>query len=73
MCWVPPGYAHGFLVTSDYAEVQYKTTDYWAPQHERCIIWNDRDIGIPWPVTGEPVQSQKDRAGLSLKEAEVFP
>ena len=73
MCWVPPGYAHGFLVTSDYAEVQYKTTDYWAPQHERCIIWNDRDIGIPWPLTGEPVLSQKDRVGLPLKEAEVFP
>jgi len=73
MCWVPPGYAHGFLVTSDYAEVQYKTTDYWAPQHERCIIWNDRDINIPWPLTGEPVLSQKDRVGLPLREAEVFP
>jgi len=73
MCWVPPGYAHGFLVTSDYAEVQYKTTDYWAPQHERCIIWNDRDLGVPWPLKGEPVLSQKDRAGLSLKEADVFP
>ena len=73
MCWVPPGFAHGFLVVSDHAEVQYKTTDYWAPQHERCIIWNDRDIGIPWPLTGEPVQSQKDRVGLPLKEAEVFP
>ena len=73
MCWVPPGYAHGFLVTSDFAEVQYKTTDYWAPLHERCIIWNDRDLGVPWPLKGEPVLSQKDRAGLSLKEAEVFP
>ena len=73
MCWVPPGYAHGFLVTSDYAEVQYKTTDYWAPQHERCIIWNDRDLGVPWPLKGEPVLSQKDRVGLPLKEAEVFP
>jgi dTDP-4-dehydrorhamnose 3,5-epimerase len=73
MCWVPPGYAHGFLVTSDYAEVQYKTTDYWAPQHERCIIWNDRDIAIAWPVKGEPVLSQKDRVGLPLGQAEVFP
>jgi dTDP-4-dehydrorhamnose 3,5-epimerase len=73
MCWVPPGYAHGFLVASDYAEVQYKTTDYWAPQHERCIIWNDRDLSIPWPVKGEPVLSQKDRAGLPLERAEVFP
>jgi dTDP-4-dehydrorhamnose 3,5-epimerase len=73
MCWVPSGFAHGFLVVSDHAEVQYKTTDYWAPQHERCIIWNDRDLGIAWPVKGEPILSQKDRTGLPLKEAEVFP
>ena len=73
MCWVPPGFAHGFLVVSDYAEVQYKTTDYWAPQHERCIIWNDPALGIPWPLKGEPVLSQKDRVGLPLREAEVFP
>lgn len=73
MCWVPPGFAHGFLVVSDHAEVQYKTTDYWAPQHERCIVWNDPDLAISWPLKGEPVLSQKDRAGLSLKEAEVFP
>jgi len=73
MCWVPPGFAHGFLVTSDFAEVQYKTTDYWAPLHERCIIWNDRDISIPWPLTGEPVLSPKDRMGLPLREAGVFP
>jgi dTDP-4-dehydrorhamnose 3,5-epimerase len=73
MCWVPPGFAHGFLVVSDYAEVQYKTTDYWAPQHERCIVWNDRDLGIPWPLQGEPVLSQKDRAGLAFKQAEHFP
>jgi dTDP-4-dehydrorhamnose 3,5-epimerase len=73
MCWVPPGFAHGFLVVSDHAEVQYKTTDYWAPQHERCIVWNDPDLAIPWPLKGEPILSQKDRTGLSLKEAEVFP
>ena len=73
MCWVPPGFAHGFLVVSDHVEVLYKTTDYWAPQHERCIIWNDRDLAISWPVKGEPNLSQKDRTGLSLKEAEVFP
>ena len=73
MCWVPAGFAHGFLVVSDHAEVQYKTTDYWAPQHERCIIWNDRDLAIPWPVKGEPILSQKDRTGLPLKEAELFP
>lgn len=73
MCWIPPGFAHGYLVLSDEAEVQYKTTDYWAPQHERCIIWNDRDLGIPWPVTGDPLMSGKDRAGLPLRQAEVFP
>jgi len=73
MCWVPPGYAHGFVITSDYAEVQYKTTDYWAPQHERCIIWNDPDLAISWPLQGEPILSQKDRAGLPLRQAEVFP
>ena len=71
--WIPAGFAHGFLVTGDRAEVQYKTTDYWAPQHERCILWNDPDIGIPWPLRGEPVLSPKDRSGLPLKEAELFP
>jgi dTDP-4-dehydrorhamnose 3,5-epimerase len=73
MIWIPPGFAHGFLVTSDYAEVQYKTTDYYAPEHERCIAWNDRDLAISWPLNGEPILSQKDRAGLHLKDAEVFP
>jgi dTDP-4-dehydrorhamnose 3,5-epimerase len=72
-CWIPPGFAHGFLVMSDYAEVQYKVTDYWASQHERCILWNDPELGIPWPVKGAPVLSAKDRAGLPLREAEVFP
>ena len=73
MCWIPAGFAHGFLVTSDHAEVQYKTTDYYAPEHERCIAWNDRDLAISWPLKGEPILSPKDRAGLPLKEAEVFP
>lgn len=73
MCWVPPGFAHGFLVVSDHAEMQYKTTDYWAPQHERCILWNDPDLAIYWALKGEPILSQKDRTGLPLKEAEVFP
>ena len=73
LCWVPPGFAHGFLVTSDHAEVLYKTTDYYAPEHERSILWNDRDLGISWPVRGELVLSAKDRAGLALKDAEVFP
>jgi dTDP-4-dehydrorhamnose 3,5-epimerase len=73
MCWVPPGFAHGFLIVSDHAEVQYKTTDYYAPEHERCIIWNDPDLAISWPIKGEPVLSRKDRAGLPLRKSEVFP
>jgi len=73
MCWIPAGFAHGFLVTSDHAEVQYKTTDYYAPEHERCIVWNDRDLAISWPLAGAPILSQKDRNGLSLKQAELFP
>jgi dTDP-4-dehydrorhamnose 3,5-epimerase len=73
MCWVPSGFAHGFLVTSDHAEVQYKTTDYYAPGHERCIAWNDRDLNISWPLKGEPILSKKDQSGLALREAELFP
>ena len=73
MLWVPPGFAHGFLVISDSAEVLYKTTEYWAAQYERCIVWNDPDLNVPWPLDGEPTLSQKDRAGLPLKEAELFP
>ena len=71
--WVPPGFAHGFLVTSDHAEVQYKTTDYYAPEHERCIAWNDSDLGIAWPLSGEPILSAKDRTGLRFRQAEMFP
>jgi len=72
--WVPPGFAHGFYVTSGYAEVLYKTTDYYAPQWERAILWNDPEIGIHWPLkTGEsPILSQKDKDGLPLAEAEIF-
>src|SRR5687767_658821 len=55
MVWVPPGFAHGFLVTAEYAEVQYKATEYWAPRFERCIAWNDRRLSIPWPLRGEPL------------------
>lgn len=73
MMWIPPGFAHGFLVTSDHAEVQYKTTDYYAPEHERCIAWNDRDLAIAWPIEGEPILSPKDRAGVALGQAEIFP
>ena len=70
--FVPPGFAHGFLVLSDEADVLYKTTDYYAPQHERCLIWNDPGVGIAWPLSGEPVLAAKDRAGLRLNEAETF-
>ncbi len=71
--WVPSGFAHGFLVLSDFAECLYKTTDYWSPEHERCLIWNDPDLGIQWPIKGEPLLSHKDRKGTRFKEAEVFP
>lgn len=70
--WVPAGFAHGFLVLSDTAEFVYKTTDYYAPQHERCIAWNDADIGIQWPITHEPILSGKDKLGLNLNQAELF-
>ena len=70
--WVPAGFAHGFLVTSDAAEFLYKTTDYYAPEHERCIAWNDQDIAIEWPLTTPPSLSAKDQQGLALCEAETF-
>jgi len=70
--FVPPGFAHGFQVVSDEADVLYKTTDYYAQQHERCLIWNDPDVGIAWPLSGEPVLAAKDRAGLRLNAADTF-
>ncbi|CAD5912999.1 dTDP-4-dehydrorhamnose 3,5-epimerase [Planktothrix tepida] len=71
--WVPPGFAHGFLVISDIAEVLYKTTDYYAPQYERSLLWNDPDVGIDWPLNGiTPILSAKDQEGQSLKTAEFF-
>jgi dTDP-4-dehydrorhamnose 3,5-epimerase len=70
--WVPAGFAHGFVVTSESAEVLYKTTDYWAPEHERSILWNDPEIGIEWPLTGEPMMSGKDSLGKLLADAETF-
>ncbi|AKZ64627.1 dTDP-4-dehydrorhamnose 3,5-epimerase [Herbaspirillum hiltneri N3] len=70
--WVPPGFAHGFVVRSDYAEFLYKTTDYWMPEHERSILWNDPAIGIDWQIAGEPVLSAKDVQGKLLADAEVF-
>lgn len=71
--WLPAGFAHGFCVVSEVAEVLYKATDYYAPQHERCVIWNDPDLAIAWPLTVDPVVSAKDKAGQPFKTAEVFP
>ena len=72
--WVPEGFAHGFLVLSEYAEFLYKTTDYYAPAHERCIRWDDPQLAIDWPLHGlTPQLSAKDRQGLSLQDAETFP
>jgi dTDP-4-dehydrorhamnose 3,5-epimerase len=70
--WVPIGFAHGFLVVSEYADVFYKTTDYYAPQHEHCILWNDPELAIAWPLGGPPDLSPKDLHGKPLKDAEVF-
>ena len=72
MLWVPAGFAHGFLVLSEHAEVQYKTTDYYAPEHERTLLWNDPALAIAWPLAGEPVLSDKDRRGEPLASAETF-
>ncbi|OZH53638.1 dTDP-4-dehydrorhamnose 3,5-epimerase, partial [Hydrocoleum sp. CS-953] len=71
--WVPPGFAHGFLVVSETADVLYKTTDYYAPEYERSILWNDLEIGISWPLDGIEVKlSKKDAAGKTLKDADLF-
>jgi dTDP-4-dehydrorhamnose 3,5-epimerase len=70
--WIPPGFAHGFLVTSDWAEVNYKTTEYYDQPCERVLRWDDPDIGIEWPLAGEPVLSDKDAAASGLREAEAF-
>ncbi|WP_301102213.1 dTDP-4-dehydrorhamnose 3,5-epimerase [Propionivibrio sp.] len=71
--WVPPGMAHGFVVLSESAEFLYKTTDYWAPEFERCIVWNDPTLAIDWPaLTGEPLLSGKDARGQAFLQAEVF-
>ena len=72
MLWVPEGFAHGFLVLSDTAEFLYKTTDYWAPEFERSILWNDPAIGIQWPIQSEPSLSAKDQQALPLAKAELF-
>lgn len=70
--WIPPGFAHGFLVTSDSAEFLYKTTDYYAPQFERSLLWNDPVLSIEWPLQQEPLLSVKDKAGVPLANADVF-
>lgn len=70
--WVPEGFAHGFLVISEFAEFLYKTTDFYAPDHERCIRWDDPEIAIAWPTQGPPTLSVKDQQGKLLKEAEIF-
>ncbi|MCF8039072.1 MAG: dTDP-4-dehydrorhamnose 3,5-epimerase [Desulfohalobiaceae bacterium] len=74
MLWIPPGFAHGFYVLSQGAECVYKCTDYYAPEHERTLLWNDPDLCISWPLSKneEPIVSQKDAAGKKLYEAEVF-
>jgi dTDP-4-dehydrorhamnose 3,5-epimerase len=70
--WVPPGFAHGFVVTSETAECLYKTTDYWAPEFERSLLWNDPALAIDWPLSGEPMLSGKDSQGVLLADAESF-
>lgn len=73
MMWVPEGFAHGFCVTSETAEFLYLTTDYWAPEHERCIVWNDPQLAISWPVGTDPNVSAKDRDGRLFRDADLFP
>ena len=73
MLWIPPRFGHGFLVLSEYADFLYKATDYYAPEHERAIIWNDPEIGINWPLYSEPLLSAKDAGAHLLKDAETYP
>ncbi|MDP2808969.1 MAG: dTDP-4-dehydrorhamnose 3,5-epimerase [Rhodocyclaceae bacterium] len=73
MAWIPPGFAHGFCVTSDTAEFIYKTTDYYAPEHERTLAWNDPGLAIPWPLDAPPILAAKDAAGRPLAECETYP
>ena len=72
LLWIPPGFAHGFLVLSEIAEVLYKATDYYAPQSDRTILWNDPDLAIDWPLSAPPILSAKDQVGKPLRTAEVF-
>jgi dTDP-4-dehydrorhamnose 3,5-epimerase len=72
MLYIPPGFAHGFIVTSDSADFLYKTTDYWSPGHERTLLWNDRALGIAWPAGIEPILAAKDIAGVPLESADCY-
>jgi dTDP-4-dehydrorhamnose 3,5-epimerase len=72
LLWIPPGFAHGFYVLSDAAHVLYKATEFYFPELERTIVWNDADLNIQWGITGQPLLSSKDAAGRHLREAEVF-
>lgn len=72
MFWIPPGFAHGFVTLSDVAEFVYKTTDYYAPQYDRSLIWNDSEVGIEWPFEGEPALSKKDLLGKSFQDADKY-
>ncbi len=71
--WVPPGFAHGFVVLSESADFLYKTTDYWYPEHERTLLWNDPALGIEWPLAAPPALNAKDAAGTPLARADVYP
>jgi dTDP-4-dehydrorhamnose 3,5-epimerase len=73
MAWVPAGFGHGFVALADGTEVLYKLTDFWAPEHERVLLWSDPKLGIRWPFKGEPILSPRDAKGAKLAEAEVFP
>lgn len=73
MLWIPPGFAHGFLVMSDSAEFLYKTTDYWYPEHERTLLWNEPALAIEWPLDGPPTVAAKDAAGRPLASADLYP
>jgi dTDP-4-dehydrorhamnose 3,5-epimerase len=72
MLWVPPGFAHGFLALSETVDFLYKTTDYWHPQHERTLLWNDPALGVDWPLDGAPILTAKDAAGKPLAQADLF-
>ena len=70
--WIPPGFAHGFVVITDSAEFLYKTTDYWHPEFERSLLWNDAIVGVEWPIQGEPQLAEKDARGLRFEDADVY-